>query len=88
MDIKSLEREVELLRELVELKTKLLELEKGFSLPYVPYPVYPQRYEPYPYNPVTYPWVTYQTGTATWGGVVSNTTCDTTYETDVPYTLT
>jgi hypothetical protein len=63
MDIKSLEREIELLREIVELKTKMLEFDK--DRPYYPtYPSYP-TYPNYPYPPITYPYVTYYTGTPT-----------------------
>jgi len=58
-DLKHLEREVELLKELLELKTKLLELDKNSVLDEykklfkdvnkecIPYPVYPQ-YPSYP----------------------------------------
>jgi len=62
-NIKSLEREVELLKQLVELKTKLLEFESANPtyVPYIPtYPIYPS----FPCNPVIYPWVTYTTGTS------------------------
>ena len=55
--LKSLEREVELLRELIALKERLAKVEK--SIPYVPYiPVAPvQPYVPYP-DPWR-PWITY-----------------------------
>lgn len=54
-NIKQLEREVELLKELVELKEKVLELEKNVPS-YPGFPVYPTT--PYPYQPFTYPWIT------------------------------
>ena len=42
-NIKSLEREVELLKEILELKTKLLECERGFTYPN-PIPYWPKPY--------------------------------------------
>ena len=42
-NIKSLEREVELLKEIVALKEKLVMLERSFSYPVYPtFPIYPQ----------------------------------------------
>jgi hypothetical protein len=52
-NIKSLEREVELLKEILELKTKLLEYERGFTYQ-KPIPYYPQ-----PYTWPAYPRVPY-----------------------------
>ena len=48
-DLKHLEREVELLKEIVELKTKLLEIDRSFQQPYPTYPTYPAypSYKPY-----------------------------------------
>lgn len=44
-DIKSLEREIELLKELIELKAKLLEIEKSYLGP--THPAYPVWTAPY-----------------------------------------
>ena len=40
-NLKQLEREAELLREIVELNTKLLEIEKSIPQPHQTYPPYP-----------------------------------------------
>jgi hypothetical protein len=51
MDIKALEREIELLKELIELKEKLAQLENvpacPWHYPYIPYYTHPHTYTPY-----------------------------------------
>ena len=73
-NIEKLQAEIELTKELLTLKEKLLEIEKQFGvqrieyvpyIPYMPYPQYPQPYNPY------YPTITYQDGL---GGLIGGTT--------------
>jgi hypothetical protein len=51
--IEKLQKEIELTRELLTLKEKLLEVEKQFGIQRIEYvPIYPQYpYYPYPLNP-------------------------------------
>ena len=59
-NIKQLEREVELLKEIIQLKERNMELEKTYipQYPVYPYPIYPQT----PVNP--YPIITWTGSTA------------------------
>ncbi len=61
-NIKQLEREVELLKEIIRLKERNLELQKNY-IPYYPQS-YPYNPNPYCPNPITpYPIITWPDGT-------------------------
>ena len=56
-ELEKLQKEIDLLKELLALKEKLLEVEKQFGIKRIEYvPIYPQ----YPYNPPY--WITSTTG--------------------------